>query len=137
VGGNTRDGSTPFSRITKPLEISDYRAATGGAVALPRVSLRTVLGQLCGRARFRATLSGRATPFVRVRSMSERLRDADYVAERLGVPRSWVYSAARRGVLPSVHCGRYRRFAESDIERWIEDQREVSETAKRESHHEL
>jgi hypothetical protein len=30
VGGNTRDGSTPFSRITKPLEISDFRAAISG-----------------------------------------------------------------------------------------------------------
>jgi excisionase family DNA binding protein len=54
--------------------------------------------------------------------MSERLRDADYVAERLGVPTSWVYRAARRGALPSVRCGRYRRFDERDIERWIEDQ---------------
>jgi excisionase family DNA binding protein len=54
--------------------------------------------------------------------MTERLRDADYVAERLGVPRSWVYRAA----LPSVRCGRYRRFAERDIERWIEGQRSVA-----------
>lgn len=69
--------------------------------------------------------------------MSERLRDADYVAERLGVPRSWVYSAARRGALPSVRCGRYRRFAEGDIERWIEDQREVNGTPRRESRREL
>src|SRR4051794_19413557 len=55
--------------------------------------------------------------------MTERLRDADYVAERLGVPRSWVYRAARCGALPSTRCGRYRRFAERDIDRWIEEQR--------------
>jgi len=67
-----------------------------------------------------------ATALVRVRGMTERLRDADYVAERLGVPRSWVYSAARRGALPSVRCGRYRRFAERDIERWVEDQRSTA-----------
>jgi excisionase family DNA binding protein len=58
--------------------------------------------------------------------MTERLRDADYVAERLGVPRRWVYRAARCGALPSVRCGRYRRFAERDIERWIEEQRSAA-----------
>lgn len=52
-----------------------------------------------------------------------RLRDAGYVARRLGVPRSWVYRAARTGELPSVRCGRYRRFDDRDIEQWIEMQR--------------
>jgi excisionase family DNA binding protein len=66
--------------------------------------------------------------------MTERLRDADYVAERLGVPRSWVYRAARSGALPSVRCGHYRRFAERDIERWIEEQR--SGARQQEGHHE-
>ncbi len=55
--------------------------------------------------------------------MSQSLRDADYVAQRLGVPVSWVYRAARRGALPSVRCGRYRRFDERDVERWIEERR--------------
>lgn len=64
--------------------------------------------------------------------MTERLRDADYVAERLGVPRSWVYRAARCGALPLVRCGRYRRFAERDIDRWIEEQRSA---ASREGEH--
>jgi excisionase family DNA binding protein len=66
--------------------------------------------------------------------MTEHLRDADYVAERLGVPRSWVYRAARCGALPSVLCGRYRRFAEQDIERWIEGQRSAAQ--QQEGHHE-
>ncbi len=61
--------------------------------------------------------------------MSDQLRDADYVAKRLGVPRSWVYKAARRGALPSVRCGRYRRFDKRDIERWIEDQRGAEDTS--------
>ncbi len=68
----------------------------------------------------------RATALIRAESMTERLRDADYVAEQLGVPRSWVYRAARCGALPSVRCGRYRRFAERDIERWIEEQRSTA-----------
>jgi hypothetical protein len=53
VGGNTRDGSTPFSRITKLLEISDFRAAIGGAVALPRRFRRTVLGPITATGAFR------------------------------------------------------------------------------------
>jgi len=39
-----RDGSTPFSRITKPLEISDFCAADRGAVALPRSIRRAAEG---------------------------------------------------------------------------------------------
>jgi excisionase family DNA binding protein len=55
--------------------------------------------------------------------MSQTLRTAEEVACRLGVPRSWVYRAARGGVLPSVRCGRYRRFDDRDIDCWIESQR--------------
>jgi excisionase family DNA binding protein len=49
-----------------------------------------------------------------------RLLTADEVAERLQLPRSWVYAAARRGDLPSVQAGRYRRFDWADVEIWIE-----------------
>jgi excisionase family DNA binding protein len=55
--------------------------------------------------------------------MTDQLRDADYIARRLGVPKTWVYKAARRGELPSVQCGRYRRFDDRDIDGWIEEQR--------------
>ena len=51
------------------------------------------------------------------------LLTADEVAGRLRVPRSWVYRAAREGDLPSVRCGRYRRFDEGDVERWITGQK--------------
>ncbi len=51
------------------------------------------------------------------------LLTADDVAERLQVPRSWVYRAAREGDLPSVRCGRYRRFDEGDVEQWINRQK--------------
>jgi excisionase family DNA binding protein len=52
--------------------------------------------------------------------MAVVLLTADDVAERLGVPRSWVYRAAREGDLPSVRCGRYRRFDEADVASWID-----------------
>ncbi len=53
------------------------------------------------------------------------LLTADEVAERLKVQRSWVYRAARSGALPSVRCGRYRRFDEADVEDWIAGQKDT------------
>jgi excisionase family DNA binding protein len=58
-----------------------------------------------------------------------RLLTAEQVAEVLRVPRSWVYRAAREGSLPSVRCGRYRRFDADDVERWIEEQKGQSDVA--------
>lgn len=54
------------------------------------------------------------------------LLTAEEVAARLRVPKSWVYRAAREGDLPSVRCGRYRRFDEGDVERWISRQKGAS-----------
>lgn len=36
--------------------------------------------------------------------------DADGMAERTNVPASWWLEAARRGDVPSLKCGKYRRF---------------------------
>ena len=38
----------------------------------------------------------------------------------LGVPKSWVYEQSRRGLIPTVALGRYRRFREEAIARMIE-----------------
>lgn len=51
------------------------------------------------------------------------LLTAEEVAKQLRVPKSWVYNAAREGALPSVRCGRYRRFDDRDIQEWIDRQR--------------
>ena len=48
---------------------------------------------------------------------------AEEIAARLRVPKSWVYRAARAGDLPSVRCGRYRRFDVEDVDRWVENQK--------------
>jgi len=56
--------------------------------------------------------------------MGNALRTADEVAARLQVPKTWVYRAAREGALPSVRCGRYRRFDDRDVDRWIERSRQ-------------
>ena len=42
--------------------------------------------------------------------MTDRLLDASEVAERLGVPVSWVRESARAGAMPCVRFGRYVRF---------------------------
>jgi excisionase family DNA binding protein len=52
-----------------------------------------------------------------------RLLTADEVAVVLGVPRTFVYSLARRGELPTVRIGeRYVRFRAPALDRWISDQ---------------
>lgn len=60
--------------------------------------------------------------------MSSELLTADEVAKRLHVPQTWVYRAARTGDLPSIQCGRYRRFDEGDVERWISAQKGRADT---------
>jgi excisionase family DNA binding protein len=52
--------------------------------------------------------------------MSGRLLTADQVAAQLGVPKSWVYEQSRRGRIPTVTLGRYKRYRAEAIEEWIE-----------------
>ncbi len=52
--------------------------------------------------------------------MTERLVDAAVIAERLGVPVSWVRESARSGAIPCVRLGRYVRFDLDDVDRWLE-----------------
>lgn len=66
---------------------------------------------------------------LRLGGMSNLLRTADEVAARLQVPKSWVYRAARQGELPSVRCGRYRRFDDRDVDRWIDRCRQLAGAA--------
>jgi excisionase family DNA binding protein len=55
-----------------------------------------------------------------VQSLSTRLLTADDVAAVLGVPRSMVYTLARRGELPTVRVGdRYVRFRAEAVDQWI------------------
>ena len=51
-----------------------------------------------------------------------RLLTADDVAELLGVPKTWVYEASRRGRIPTVTLGRYRRYRRDAIEHWLREQ---------------
>ena len=47
------------------------------------------------------------------------LLTAREVAAMLGVPISWVYEQSRRGRIPTVTLGRYRRYRREAIEAWL------------------
>ena len=53
--------------------------------------------------------------------MGDALMTAAEVAELLGVPISWVYEQSRRGRIPTVTLGRYRRYRREAIEGWVEE----------------
>ena len=48
------------------------------------------------------------------------LLTAGEVAAVLGVPVSWVYEQSRRGRIPTVTLGRYRRYRWEAIEAWLD-----------------
>lgn len=50
---------------------------------------------------------------------SEALLKPAQVAEKLAVPTTWVYANARSGELPSVRLGRYVRFTDADLDRYL------------------
>jgi len=50
----------------------------------------------------------------------EPLVTARQVADLLGVTTSWVYEQSRRGRIPTVTLGRYRRYRLRAIEAWLE-----------------
>ena len=53
--------------------------------------------------------------------MSDRLLTAEEVAELLSVPATWVRQATRSGAIPVVELGRYRRYRETAVLKWLEE----------------
>lgn len=51
------------------------------------------------------------------------LRTVPEVALRLGVPVSWVYAKVEAGELPHIKLGRYVRFDEAEVLRYLDAQR--------------
>ena len=60
--------------------------------------------------------------------MTERLLDAEQVAELLNVPKGWPLEQARAGRIPHVRLGRYVRFRESAIVAWVEGLEQAGST---------
>lgn len=50
------------------------------------------------------------------------LMTAEQVAEMLGMRVDWVWEQSRKGRIPTVRLGRYRRYRREAIERWLADQ---------------
>jgi excisionase family DNA binding protein len=61
---------------------------------------------------------------------ADKLLDAGEVAELLNVPKSWVREQTRRGLMPHVSLGRYRRYQHSSVLEWIAGH-EVASTHRR------
>jgi excisionase family DNA binding protein len=53
--------------------------------------------------------------------MNGSLLTAEQVGKLLGVPTSWVYEQSRRGRIPTVSLGRYRRYRAEAIDEWLEE----------------
>jgi excisionase family DNA binding protein len=45
------------------------------------------------------------------------------LAVALGLPLSWIYAQAERGVLPHYKCGKYLRFELAEVQAWPRQQR--------------
>jgi excisionase family DNA binding protein len=52
-------------------------------------------------------------------SLDRALRDVTWLAEFLGVSRSWVYQAVESGVIPVVRLGALVRFDPNVIKAWV------------------
>jgi excisionase family DNA binding protein len=52
--------------------------------------------------------------------MTDRLLTASEVAEMLAVPVSWVREHTRSGAIPHVQLGRYVRYREAAVLKWLD-----------------
>lgn len=59
------------------------------------------------------------------------LLTAEEVAEMIGMGVDWIYEQARRGSIPVVKLGRYRRFRRESIEQWVTDNERGSSARRR------
>jgi len=50
-----------------------------------------------------------------------RLMTAEQVAELLGMDVEWVWKMSRRGEIPTITLGRFRRYRREAILRWLEE----------------
>ena len=56
---------------------------------------------------------------ITLEDMNSRLLTAQEVADRLGVPKTWVYEQSRKGTIPTVTLGHYRRYRAEAIDAWL------------------
>jgi hypothetical protein len=83
--------------------------AVAGATADELPGLAGVVAGIQARIALRLSTPAPAAP------VTERLLDAATLAARLSLPVSWVREGARRGWIPSVRVGAYRRFDAPEV----------------------
>ena len=57
-------------------------------------------------------------------SSNEPLVSAEELAASLGIPVTWIETAARQSRIPSLEFGRWRRFRRSEVEAAVRSERE-------------
>jgi excisionase family DNA binding protein len=55
--------------------------------------------------------------------MEKNLIGTKKIAEKLNVPRSWIYSKTRTNEIPHYKVGKYRKFNESEVLDWLKKQK--------------
>lgn len=67
--------------------------------------------------------TARPLPFYRHGAVrvTDRLLSANEVAEWPAVPVTWVRESTRSGAMPHVELGRYRRYRQADVARWLDE----------------
>ncbi len=53
---------------------------------------------------------------------TDELLTAEDVAQMIGMTRGWVYDQSRRGTIPTVTLGRYRRYRRAAVIEWLKSQ---------------
>lgn len=57
--------------------------------------------------------------------MDRKLLGVKAMAEKLDVPESWLYSRTRTNEIPHYKLGKYVKFDESEVMKWIRMHNEV------------
>lgn len=116
--------SSPHKIAPAAVTLDDIARDPARASALPADAVEALLIE---HAAVGPLLLGRLLA-LRGSSRSEpappRYIDAKTVAERWGVPESWVYDQARQGKLPSRRLGHYVRFLPAELERFLAEHRQ-------------
>ncbi len=58
---------------------------------------------------------------------TQHLLNVDELAERLNVPKGWIYERTSRGDIPFIKVGKYVRFEWGTILDWLKDEQDLGQ----------
>ena len=102
-------------------ERPDLARLLGDPTSLPQDQIPAAIGEI---EELKATLWARllsptAAPKAVDPEFDQSLLPVSDVAQRMGVPRQYVYELAKRGDLPAIRFGKYVRVRACDLQRWL------------------